>query len=78
MIIIIKQAKRVKEGKEVQVPSIESAFPHWMATDRRCLKYEVALELPDCQEIFFPRSFTKDSVRGPNTPVDSIEIGMKI
>ena len=53
-----------KGGNEEQVPSTESAFPHWMAADRHCLKYAVALELPDCQVILFPRSFTKDSVRG--------------
>ena len=42
-----------KGGNEEQVPSTESAFPHWMAADRRCLKYAVALELPDCQVILF-------------------------
>ena len=48
-----------------------------MAIDNRCLRYVVALVLPDCRVIRRPRSFTKETVRGPKTPVDSTETGMK-
>ena len=35
-----------------------------MAADKRCLKYVVALKLPDCRMILFPRESLADNMLG--------------